>query len=383
MISLGVLFASGPLKGNGMTDRIVGYDVARAFAIFGMVLVNYKIAMNAQQNGPAWLVDLAGLVDGRAAALFVVLAGVGISLLSQAGRVAQDPERIARDRRTLLRRSLFLFVVGALYTSIYFADILHFYGIYIAVAALMLTTSVRRLWMSSAGLVLLFVALCLVLDYERGWDWKTLEYEGMWTPTGAFRHLFFNGFHPVVPWLGFLFTGMVIGRQDTGDGTVRRRVFAWGLGVALVAECVSRVLLHVLLRDTAADEAEVIVAFFGTGPMPPLPLYMLAAGGTASAIIAASVALGQRYGRKPWLRPLVATGQLALTLYVAHVLAGMAILEAVGRLENQTLPFALLAAAVFCAAGVAFASVWRGRFKRGPLEAIMRALTDPRVARAE
>jgi len=365
-----------------MTGRIVGYDVARAFAIFGMVLVNYKIAMNAQQTGPDWLVDLAGLVDGRAAALFVVLAGVGISLLSQTGRVARDPERVARDRRTLLRRSLFLFVVGALYTSIYFADILHFYGIYIAVAALMLTASVRRLWVSSVGLVLLFVALCLVLDYEQGWDWKALEYEGMWTPAGAFRHLFFNGFHPVVPWLGFLFTGMLIGRQDMGDGNVRRRVFAWGVGVALVAECVSRVLLHVLLRDTDGEEAEAIVAVFGTGPMPPLPLYMLAAGGTASAIIAASVALGQRYGREPWLRPLVATGQLALTLYVAHVLVGMAILEAMGRLENQTLPFALLAATMFCAVGVAFASVWRGRFKRGPLEAIMRALTDPRVARA-
>lgn len=364
-----------------MTDRIVGYDLARSLAIFGMVLVNYKIAMGAQQNGPAWLVDLAGLIDGRAAALFVVLAGVGISLLSQAGRVRNDLARIGADRRTLLRRALFLFVVGSLYTAIYSADILHFYGLYIAVAALALKTSVRRLWVSSVGLVLLFVALCLVLDYEQGWNWKTLEYKGLWSPSGAFRHLFFNGFHPVVPWLGFLFVGMVIGRQDMGEASVRRRVLAWGLGVALVAECVSGVLLQVLVRDAGADEAEVMVAVFGTGPMPPLPLYMLAAGGTACAIIAASVALGQRYGSKPWLRPFVATGQLALTLYVAHVLVGMAILDAMGRLESQTLPFALLAATVFCTTSVVFASLWRSRFKRGPLEAIMRALTDSRAAR--
>lgn len=364
-----------------MADRIVGYDVARAIAIFGMVIVNYKIAMGAQQNGPAWLVDLARLIDGRAAALFVVLAGVGISLLSRAGRVGKDPERVARDRRTLLRRSLFLFVVGSLYTSIYSADILHFYGLYIAVAALALTASERRLWASSVGLVLLFVALCFVLDYEQGWNWKTLEYKGLWTPSGALRHLFFNGFHPVVPWLGFLFVGMVIGRLDMGDATVRRRVLAWGVGVALFAESASRILLHVLVGETGADEAEVMAALFGTEPMPPLPLYMLAAGGTACAIIAASIALGQRHGSKPWLRPFVATGQLALTLYVAHVLVGMSILEAMGRLENQTLPFALPAAAVFCTTSVAFASVWRGRFKRGPLEAIMRALTDPRAAR--
>ena len=365
-----------------MTDRIVGYDLARALAVFGMVLVNYKIAMGAQQNGPVWLVDLAGLIDGRAAALFVVLAGVGISLLSQAGRVGKDPERVSKDRRTLLRRALFLFVVGTLYTSIYSADILHFYGLYIAVAAFALTTSARRLWVSSVGLVILFVALCLLLDYEQGWNWKTLEYQGLWTPSGAFRHLFFNGFHPVVPWLGFLFAGMLIGRQDMGDSAVRRRVLVWGVGVALIAECASRILLRVLLRDAGAEEAETLVAVFGTGPMPPLPLYMLAAGGTASAIIAASVTLGQRCGSRPWLRPFVATGQLALTLYVAHVLVGMAILESMGRLENQTLPFALLAATVFCAASVAFSSVWRDRFKRGPLEAIMRALTDPRAARA-
>ncbi len=36
----------------GETKRIIGFDVARAFAIFGMVIVNYKIAMNAEGNGP-------------------------------------------------------------------------------------------------------------------------------------------------------------------------------------------------------------------------------------------------------------------------------------------------------------------------------------------
>ncbi len=36
-----------------MSQRISGYDVARALAIFGMVAVNYKIAMGAHQTGPA------------------------------------------------------------------------------------------------------------------------------------------------------------------------------------------------------------------------------------------------------------------------------------------------------------------------------------------
>ena len=62
--------------------------------------------------------------------------------------------------------------------------------------------------------------------------------------------------------------------------------------------------------------------------MPPMPLYMLAGAGSAR------------------LRPLVSTGELALTLYVAHVVLGMGGLEALGRLENQTLPFSLLCSAL-------------------------------------
>ena len=90
------------------------------------------------------------------------------------------------------------------------------------------------------------------------------------------------------------------------------------------------------------------------------------------------IVMGAGQNGPAWLRPFIATGQLALTLYVAHVLLGMGTLEAIGRLENQTLPFVLLASVVFCGAGVVFAHLWRSRFRRGPLKAIMRTLTEPR-----
>ena len=103
---------------------------------------------------------------------------------------------------------------------------------------------------------------------------------------------------------------------------------------------------------------------------------------TACAVIAACIALGERFAEASWLKPLVATGQLALTLYVAHVVVGMGLLEALGRLENQSPPFAIGSALVFSGLSILFAHLWRKRFKRGPLEAIMRRLTDskPRVA---
>ncbi len=360
-----------------LKKRIIGYDLARALAIFGMVVVNFKTVMVAEQNGPAWLIELVGLLDGRAAATFVVLAGAGLSLMSHEGRKMGDRGRLVQDRRILLKRALFLFIVGLLYTPIWPADILHFYGVYIAIAAFLLAAPARKLWGYSGTLVLTFVVLFFVLNYEQGWDWKTLEYAGLWTPVGMIRHLFYNGFHPVIPWLAFLLVGNALARQDMGNPSIQRRVFVWGVGVTVISEAVSWILIRTLSSGATPAAQEAIIAIFGTEPMPPMPLYMMAGAGTACAIISASIALGEQYKDAAWLRPFVATGQLALTLYMAHVVLGMGLLEAFGRLENQTLPFALFAALVFCVLGVLFSHLWRGRFKRGPLEAIMRTLTDP------
>lgn len=355
-------------------SRIIGYDLARAIAIFGMVVVNFKIVMGAEKNGPDWLVNLVSLLNGRAAAIFVVLAGVGISLLSGKGRSQNAPDLLKQDRRTLLKRSLFLFIIGMLYTPIWPADILHFYGVYIAVAAFMLAAPTKRLSAFAVSLVVAFTVMLFIFDYGQGWDWNTLAYEGLWTPAGMLRHIFFNGFHPVVPWLAFLVLGMIIGRLDMRSPAIRRRVFAWGVSAAIAAELVSRLLLHSILPGANPGDKEAITAVIGTSPMPPMPLYMIAGAGTACAVIAAVVAFGERYGNSAWLRPFVSTGQLALTLYVAHVVLGMGTLEAMGRLNNQTLAFALLASAIFCAVGIIFAHLWRKRFKRGPLEAVMRKL---------
>ena len=95
-----------------MKNRIIGYDLARALALFGMVVVNFKIVMGAEKTGPDWLANLVGLLDGRAAATFVVLAGAGLSLLSQKGRTLADRDLLVQDRNTLLKRALFLFIVG-------------------------------------------------------------------------------------------------------------------------------------------------------------------------------------------------------------------------------------------------------------------------------
>lgn len=175
-----------------MTKRIVGFDIARALAVFGMVVVNFKIVMVAEKSGTTWLDSAVGLLDGRAAATFVVLAGAGISLRSQKARASGDAGQVVQARTTLLKRAAFLLLAGLLYTPIWPGDILHFYGVYIAVAAFLLAAPARRLWTIATALVLAFPMLLFTLDYERGWDWATLSYDGLWTPAGMSRNLFFK-----------------------------------------------------------------------------------------------------------------------------------------------------------------------------------------------
>ena len=352
-------------------ERIVGLDIARSLAVFGMVFVNFRVTMGATAVTPVGNA-LSQVFDGRAAALFVVLAGVGVSLMSRQGRADGD---LRATRSVLLKRSVFLFVVGLLYVPIWPADILHFYGLYLFAAAWLLGSSDRTLLGLAAGAVVIACGMLVTLDYEAGWkDWESLEYRDFWTLQGFVRNTCFNGFHPVFPWVGFLLLGMWLGRQRLDDrGTCWRYVAVFG-SFAIGTELGSGALIGNAVAS-GAFSVEVASSVFGTHSMPPFPLYMIAAASTAAVVICVCVRLGVMVRNAAWLQPFVHTGQLALTLYVGHVVVGMGTLEMLGRLGNQTILAVVVATTVFCVASVICSHVWRSRFKRGPLEAVFRMVT--------
>ena len=322
------------------------------------------------------MVWATGLWEGRAAARFVVLAGAGMSLGARSALRSDSHHLLVNQQRGLYRRALVLFVGGLLYTPVWPADILHFYGVYIAIGAALLGARNRVLGFAAGGAVAAFPLLTAVFDYERGWNWSDLSYDGFWTARGMVRHLFFNGFHPVIPWVAFLLVGMILGRQDTRSRRVRTAWLTGGICMAVLAELASRWILHSAASSVTPQEMEELSAVFGTGPMPPMPLYMIAACGTAIVVIMVCIELGLRYPTAPWMLPLIYTGQLALTLYIAHVIVGMGMLDALGRLEDQSMEFALGSALVFCALAVVFSTCWRRQFDRGPLEWLLRRWTS-------
>ena len=332
--------------------RLDALDGTRFLAFCGMVLVNFRIAAQVGP-GPDWATALIDALEGRAAALFVILAGIGVGL-----------SRIAPA--LLLRRAAFLFVLGLINMTVFDADILHFYALYFVVGAGFLATSQRGLWQAALGIVGLSVLAHLVLDYDQGWDWSSLTYNDLWTLPGFLRNALFNGWHPVLPWAAFLLIGMAIGRSDLQTLCIQHRLIMWGFGAAVLA-------LFPQMMVTDPD----LSALLGTESIPPGPFYILAGTGTACVVIGLLLKLWPLIQRLQVAHILTAPGRQSLTLYMAHILIGMGVLEEFGLLSGTLTPPRIVGyALLFCAISSVYAMLWSRWFKHGPLEALMRGMTQ-------
>jgi uncharacterized protein len=359
--------------------RIIGFDIARAFAIFGMITVNYRSTFSITGDSPEWLETASGLVNGRAAALFVLLAGIGISLLSKAGRLSGVRTDIRGDRHNLLRRAAFLLAIGLLFRQIWEYDILHFYGIYLMIAAVLLTVSNRNLFTVGFLAAMVFPVLYYVLPAQYGIPfWAT-------TSEFTFREvmidLFFQGYHPVTPWIAFMLAGMMLGRLDLSDPAIRRKMLIGGVALALVSEAIAYVALDMgifkLMENVSQTiDLEPASVALGTDPYPPMPLFVGVGIGWGMAIVSLCLSFGDRFAERRWITPLVHTGQLALTIYILHGTVGVWAVGWAGYKPHQTLVWILTYSAIFYVVMIIASTLWRRRFERGPVEAIMRRLTD-------
>lgn len=351
-----------------MSTRIEGYDFARALAVFGMVFVNFKIVLGSS-FGNERLVTLVSLFEGRASALFVVLAGVGVSLMVN---VKADPGLLYSQRIALCKRGALLILIGLVLAFIWPADILHFYGVYFLITALFIHVTDKMLWALAASFCAMFMFLLIFLDYEAGWDFSTLTYLDFWTLSGMFRHIFFNGFHPVFPWVSFVFIGMWLGRRDLKNRYVRRRIL-WAAGVVwAVVELLSKTMQWVALDGVSLGEDYQVLA--GTEMMPPTPLYIVAAASLAIFMICVSIEITEKYSQVKAIHWMVSTGQLSLTLYIAHIFIGMGVLDGLGVIGNQSIDVAVIAAFTFCGFSILFSAYWRAWFRYGPVESIYRKI---------
>lgn len=84
------------------------------------------------------------------------------------------------------------------------------------------------------------------------------------------------------------------------------------------------------------------------------------------------IIITERFCNAKWLEPIVATGQLAMTLYVAHIVTCTQLINLFCQEDKKTLLFSTTNAIIFCVIAVIFSFFWKKRFHRGPLEFVMR-----------
>jgi len=346
------------------TARTPGFDVARAVAVLGMVLVNFRGKVHATESLWSPVVWALNRIEGKAAALFVVLAGVGISLRTRRAR-AEGGDRMRAERRAQLERAGVLLALGLVDLHMWNWDILHFYGVYLVLAVPLLGLRDRWLW----GCAALVLAGSSVLQHTLEWTYRP----EFWTALGATRRLMFNGLHPVFPWMAFLVVGMALGRLDLRDAKMRRRVLVWGLVAWAGAE-----VIDALARQEQAANAMGLAKtawWWRTWPRPPRPLFVISGLGMSAVMICACIQLTQGRGDRRWVITLMATGQLAFTLYVVHAIAILIPLQH-GLLSDQPVEVTVLYGLAFYAVAMAGAVWWRRRWPYGPIEGLVRQVTQ-------
>lgn len=358
-----------------MKKRIIGIDVARAFAVIGMILVNFKMVLG--QQGESWIKHFSSLLEGKAAATFVVLAGVGIAFMTNTAIYKNDFDKIKIAKKRILKRALFLFIIGLSYIVIWPADILHFYGVYMLITLLLINKKPITILYSAIGIILIYPVLLFFFNYETGWNFDTLEYSNFWQPVDFIRNLFFNGFHPVIPWAAFMLIGLWFGKQNLNDNRFIKKVALVSLLVFILIQFLSKLSIT-FLTDGNIGTTQELEAILGTNPMPPLPIYMISGSSIAIFVIAICILISQKLESNFIIKALTKTGQLALTFYVAHVILGMGMIEFISdkKLGEHSLNFSITYGILFSFCCIVFAVIWTTYKKSGPLEWIMRKLTS-------
>jgi uncharacterized protein len=347
--------------------------VARALAILGMMVVHLMLVMTDKVAGEVWSDVLMFLLDGRPAATFVILAGIGVTLMSRKLKGWEG----STLRSVFVRRGALLLVLGFLNLVVWQGDILRVYGVSLLLVPFLLPRESKYLLGVAAAFVVVFGVLLLTLDYDKNWDWSTMTYHRLWTPAGLVRSLFFDGFRSVFPWTGLLIFGMWLGRLDWSSNGAALRAMAWGVGLFISTAVLSFCLIRYFdAHPRPGLTHEITVALFGLVSMPPLPIFLLNAMGAALFVIGACVLVARRWQGSLVIRAFSATGRMALTWYVAHIVLGLGGVIALGWL-GVSHARALWTGIGFFGGAVLFSFWWSRWFARGPLEALFRRVTGP------
>lgn len=381
--------------------RLVGVDLARALAVFGMFVVHIGPSASAVDGVGAWV---RGLAEGRSSALFATLAGFSLMLIS--GRLEPKTGLAGRQAKARIAiRAVVLLALGTVMAMAYGGVvILAFYGLYFLLALPLVRLPARTLAIIAATLAVVMPPLAFGV--------RTLLTEPVTAALKAYDpldriggvgilDLLLTGFYPAITWMAFVIAGMALGRLDLAAGSVRRRLAALGPALVVFAYGTSWLLGRLFDGVREAAEMQATAAHgsgsgpksFGSGadmappdatgsawslltagPHSGMTFDIIGCVGVAiTVIVGATVAVD----RLRWLRrlatPIIAVGTMSLTAYVGHFVVSSQVSVPTGTESQDSWVPVLL----FILGAIVFAGIWSRFFRRGPLEYLLNAATKP------
>jgi uncharacterized membrane protein len=382
------------------TSRVRGVDAARGLALLGMIAAHALPLTDGDQPS-----TVGRVVNGPAAALFGVLAGLSVALLTGRRRVELGTEAARRYSLRLVVRGL---VIGALGLALAQAAlgtidvILTYYGVLFVLAVPLVFLSTRLLVVLGAVLAVVAPVTGFLLRAQLPvTELADPSFTMLVTdPGGLLATLLFTGAYPVWPWLAYLCVGIAVGRLRLDRTRTAAALALGGAGLAIVAAVASALVLQAAgglqqLVATSGLSPEELASLAAEGPngvtpttswtwlavtLPhsSTPFDLARTIGTSLAVLGAMLLLDRLVARSGGLArllsaartPLAAAGAMTLTFYVLHVV--------VSGLAPAGDPWVLFLVQVVAA--LTLGVLWQRFVGRGPLETGVAKLVDAVVA---
>jgi uncharacterized membrane protein YeiB len=245
------------------------------------------------------------------------------------------------------------------------------------IAALLLFVNKKYYLYAGIAAIVIFHLLLLVIAYETGWDFETLQYKDFWTINGFLRNTFYNGWNAIFPWLAYFTVGMYLGRLDWTIPNTQKRFFFIGLSLFLTVSVVQYIVNKLPVSDD-------IRFYINADYLPPFLPFVLSTTGFGMMLISFFMYLSKFLSDNKFANDLAKTGQMTLTHYISHLTIGMLLLAFLtgkqysAKMNEQTPLHPMLIfgfALTYFIFSFYFSKLWTKKFKNGPFEIIMRKIS--------
>ena len=214
-------------------DRSLGVDVTRGIALIAMLATNVWEVFD--DDGRLTLTGMT--LTGRAATLFVMVAGISLAFISGGPRPVRGPARRAARANIAVRAVL----IGTLGLALGYVSpdsvgmILTYYGAFFLLALPLVGLRPRTLVGIAGALVVVGPLLLMTagsIGLEDEFDPLPTLTSPITDPVDLLLLVLVTGTFPAVTYTAYICVGLAIGRLDLSSRTVAVRLLAGGLALA-------------------------------------------------------------------------------------------------------------------------------------------------------